>query len=160
MKNRSPIGLFFLATFIPFYAIYWLVTSGREMRALGADVPTAWLLLIPFVSIWWLYKYGAAVEHVTNGKTSAILAFLVMWLLGSVGYAIVQDAFNKVSGAPMGGMAVPMPAGPQPLSPGGYSVPQPSFTPPAPASPVASVTPEVPAVESTAPQPPAAPTSI
>ncbi len=114
MKKRSPIGVFFLC-FIPFYAIYWIVSTGREMRAKGADLPTAWLLIIPFVNIWWLYKYSAAVEHVTNGKSSTILTFILIWLLGSIGYAIVQDSFNKVDGTPMGGITpaptvAPMPS--------------------------------------------------
>lgn len=163
MKNRSPVGTFFLTAFIPFYSIYWVVTTGREMRVLGAELPTAWFIIVPFVNIWWMYKYGAAVEHVTNGKTSAILAFIVMWLLGAIGYAIIQDSFNNVSGAPMGNMAPPTPVGPQPIV--ATPIPIPDVMPPQTGAPAPSMTPldtTIPALppEPIAPQPPANSNSI
>jgi hypothetical protein len=101
MENRSLVTVFLL-TFVTFgiYGIYWHVKTKGEMNARGAEIPTAWLLIVPFVNIWWLWKYCEGVEHVTGGKLSTVTAFLVLWLLGFIGMLIAQDAFNKVQGAP------------------------------------------------------------
>jgi len=96
MKNRSPL-LVFLFSLLTFgiYTIYWFVVTKNELNKQGAHIPTAWLIIIPFVSIWWLWKYSEGVEHATANKMSGVLAFILMWLLGAIGCAIVQDSFNK-----------------------------------------------------------------
>jgi hypothetical protein len=103
MKNRSPIAVFLLP-FVTFgiYSIYWFVVTKGEMNSKGASIPTAWLIIVPIVNIYWMWKWSEGVEHVTDNKMSGILAFILVWLLGSIGSAIVQDSFNKVgeSGAP------------------------------------------------------------
>jgi len=99
MKQRSPIAVLLLP-FITFgiYSWYWAVKTKGEMNALGEKIPTAWIWLIPIVgTIWWYWEYSKGVEHVTKEKISGILAFIVMWLLGPIGQAIIQDAFNKVA---------------------------------------------------------------
>ena len=71
------------------------------MNENGAKIPTAWLIIVPIVNFWWMWKYGEGVEVVTNGKMSGVLAFILMLLLGFIGQAIIQDSFNKVAdGAP------------------------------------------------------------
>ncbi len=97
MKNRNPLAVFFLP-FVTFgiYSLYWAVKTKGEMNQRGATIPTAWLIIVPFVNIWWLWKYSEGVEKVTDGKLSGVLAFILLWLLGSIGAAIVQDSFNKV----------------------------------------------------------------
>lgn len=101
MEKRSLVAVFLL-TFVTlgFYGIYWHVKTKGEMNARGAEIPTAWLLIVPLVNIWWLWKYCEGVEHVTGGKLNTVTAFLVIWLLGFIGMLIAQDAFNKVQGAP------------------------------------------------------------
>lgn len=100
MKNRSPVAVLLLP-FITFgiYSIYWVVSTKIEMNKLGAKIPTAWLIVIPFVNIWWYWKYSEGVEQITNSKMTNILAFILLYLLGFIGQAIVQDSFNKVSPA-------------------------------------------------------------
>jgi len=93
MKKRSPIAVFLLGivTF-GIYSWYWAVKTKGEMNKLGEKVPTAWFWLIPLVgSIYWWWKYSEAVEHVTNTKISWVLALVVLFLLGNIGEAIVQD---------------------------------------------------------------------
>ena len=98
MKQRSPITVFLLGLItIGFYSWYWAVKTKGEMNKLGEKIPTAWIWLIPIVgSIWWYWKYSEGVEHITHQKISGILAFVVLYLLGSIGQAIIQDSFNKV----------------------------------------------------------------
>ena len=108
MKQRNPIAVLLLP-FITFgiYSWYWAVKTKGEMNALGEKIPTAWIWLIPIIgTIWWFWEYSKGVEHVTNEKINSILAFVVMWLLGSIGQAILQDSFNKVS-APVAGNSTP-----------------------------------------------------
>ena len=129
MENRS-LGKVFLLTFITFgiYGIYWEVKTKDEMNARGAAIPTAWLIIVPFVSIWWLWKYAEGVEMVTGNKISGPVAFLMLWLLGIIGMLIVQDAFNKVAQTPIA-------AGPTPPAYPGPTMP----TPPSPQPPVTTV---------------------
>lgn len=96
MKKRNPIAvaLLPLVTF-GIYAIYWEVKTKGEMNALGTDIPTAWLIIVPFVNIWWLWKYCEGVEKVTGGKLNGVLSFVLIFLVGSIGQAIVQDSFNN-----------------------------------------------------------------
>jgi hypothetical protein len=66
----------------------------------GADIPTAWLIIVPIANIYFYWKWCGGVEHVTRGRMSQVVAFLVMWLLSIIGMAIVQDALNKVADQP------------------------------------------------------------
>jgi hypothetical protein len=63
MKNRNP----FLVFLLPFltcgiYPIVWYVSTKEEMNARGAAIPTAWLLIVPFVNVYWMWRYAAGVE--------------------------------------------------------------------------------------------------
>ena len=109
MQQRSPIAVLLLplVTF-GIYSLYWLVKTKGEMVSKGADIPTAWLLIVPIANIWWLWKYGEGVETVTNGKISGVLAFILLWILGTIGHAIIQDSFNKAGNTiPTGGPVPP-----------------------------------------------------
>ena len=97
MSKRSPVAVFFLTIFtLGIYGLVWLVKTKGEMCRFGADIPTAWVLLIPFVSIWWIWKYAGGVEKVTKSAMSQVVAFIVLFILGVIGMAIIQDSFNKV----------------------------------------------------------------
>lgn len=100
MKNRSPVAVLLLP-FVTFgiYSLYWQIVTKIEMNEKGANIPTAWLIIVPIVNIWWLWKYCEGVEQITNSKMSGVLAFLLIFLLGFIGEAIIQDSFNKVSAA-------------------------------------------------------------
>ena len=97
MKQRSPIAVFLLP-FITFgiYSLYWMVKTKGEMNEKGSKIPTAWLIIVPFVNIWWMWKYGEGVEKVTNEKLSGVLAFILLLLLGSIGQAVIQNSFNAI----------------------------------------------------------------
>ena len=75
---------------------------------MGATIPTAWLIIVPFVNIYWLWKYSEGVEKVTNGALTGVLAFVLQFLLGTIGAAILQNEFNK----PVASAAPSVPGGP------------------------------------------------
>lgn len=115
MKNRSPIAVLLLplVTF-GIYSLYWEVKTKGEMNSLGADIPTAWLIIVPLVNIWWMWKYCQGVQHVTGEKLNAALVFVGFLLIGFIMSAIVQDSFNNIGGtataAPVAADSAPTPA--------------------------------------------------
>ncbi|MBN1898722.1 MAG: DUF4234 domain-containing protein [Spirochaetes bacterium] len=97
MKKRSPFAVFFLPIItLGIYGIVWLVKTKEEMKSKGADIPTAWLLIVPIANIVWYVKYAKGVEKVTNGKTTTVAAFLLLLCLSTIGAAIIQSKFNEV----------------------------------------------------------------
>ena len=98
MKQRNPFAVFFIMLFTcGIYHVVWYVKTTHEMRTLGADIPTCWLLLIPIANIYWLVKWCQGVGKVTGGALSAVVAFVLLFFLGAIGAAIIQSKFNKVA---------------------------------------------------------------
>jgi len=98
MQQRSPFLVFFLPLItFGIYGIVWYVKTKNEMNARGAQIPTAWLLIIPIANIYWIYRYSQGVEAVTSGDMSTGVAFILLFLLGIIGMAIIQSRFNSVS---------------------------------------------------------------
>ena len=129
MKNRSPIAVLLLPFItLGIYSIYWQVKTKLEMNEQGTSIPTAWLLIIPFVNWWWLWKYSQGVDQITNGKMSAGISFVLLFFLGFIGQAIIQPSFNQVSSSPA--PAGPAPAAPAPAAPATEEAPK-DNTPPA-----------------------------
>ena len=100
MLNRSPV-MVFIYTVITcgIYAIVWQVKTKDEMVSLGATIPTAWLLIVPFANLYWLWLYWVGVEKVPGGKTSSAVALLLLFLLGPIGMAVIQNSFNDIAKA-------------------------------------------------------------
>jgi multidrug resistance efflux pump len=99
MTQRNPALVFVLSLVtLGIYAIVWYVMTKEEMnRTADAQIPTAWLLIIPFVNIFWIWKFSEGVEKTTNKDTSGGLAFVLLFLLGVIGMAIIQSGLNKVA---------------------------------------------------------------
>ena len=115
MKNRNIVALLLLTivTF-GFYYVYWAASTRGEMNRRGATIPTTWLIIIPFVNIWWLWKHSEGVEHVTNSKISAVVAFLLQFFVGVIGAMVIQNEFNKIGDDTQG--AANEPQQPQPAA--------------------------------------------
>jgi len=98
MTKRSPVAVFFLSLItFGIYVIVWRVKTKGEMNRLGCNIPTAWLMIVPFANIWWLWQYAGGVEKVTKNGMSQVVAFILLFLLSAIGDAIIQDSFNKVN---------------------------------------------------------------
>jgi hypothetical protein len=96
MTQRSPLAVFFLSIItLGIYAIVWFVKTKDEMNLRGAEIPTAWLLVIPIVQLYWIWKFAEGVGEVTKGEMSPGLAFVLMLLLGNIGMAVIQSSLNK-----------------------------------------------------------------
>ena len=98
MQHRNPIMVIFLSLItLGIYDLVWSVRTKNEMNTKGAQLPTAWLSIIPFVSYFWLWKFSEGVEAVTGKRMSAAVAFCLLLFLGIVGMAIIQDKLNQVA---------------------------------------------------------------
>lgn len=98
MQHRDPIMVILLSIItLGIYGLFWYVATKNEMNTKGAQIPTAWLIIIPFVNIWWYWKFCEGVELVTNKGMGVAVAFLLLWLLGTIGAAIIQNELNKVT---------------------------------------------------------------
>lgn len=97
MKNRNPLVVFLLSFLTcGIYSWYWFVDTKNEMNKMGEKIPTIWIWLIPFVGgFWWMWKYSEGVEHVSHNELNIFLTLLALYLLGPIGMAIVQEAFNR-----------------------------------------------------------------
>ena len=101
MNRRSPAAPLLLP-FVTFgiYSLVWFVKTKNEINLVASSkIPTASLIILPIVSYWWLWKLAAGVEE-TSGF-SRFGAFWLMFLLGPIGAAIVQDALNNPVVAPV-----------------------------------------------------------
>lgn len=98
MTRRSVIGVLLL-TCVTFgiYGLYWFWATKEEMNSRGGDIPTAILMVIPLVNIYWMWEYSKGVERVSDSKMTAGVAFLLLFLLGVIGMAIVQVTFNEIA---------------------------------------------------------------
>jgi len=47
------------------YGLVWYVKTKEEMNAKGAEIPSAWLLIVPIANIIWMWKYSVGVEKLT-----------------------------------------------------------------------------------------------
>lgn len=99
IKQRSPIAVLLLSIItFGIYEWYWRVKTKGEINATNSDNPhilTAWIWVIPFGTIWWQWRYSEGAAKAINDKYSNAVVFLLTWLLGPIGDAILQDAFNK-----------------------------------------------------------------
>jgi len=95
-RNIVLVYVFSIIT-LGIYAIYWMVSTKNEMNELGAEIPTAWLLIIPIANLYWTYKYceGFATKVKKDNKT--ILWFLLFIIVGIIMPAIVQSELNKLA---------------------------------------------------------------
>ena len=100
MKHRS-IAAPLLLPLITFgiYGLVWQVKTKNEMNRTGTGIPTAWLLIIPIASIFWLWKYSLGVENFTQRGLGRHAAFWLLFLLAPIGAAIVQSQFNQTIAA-------------------------------------------------------------
>jgi hypothetical protein len=91
------IYLFILAITLTLSIIVliWYVKTKNKLNAKGADIPTVWLIIIPFVGIYWLWKFSEGVELVTDKDMTAITAFLLILFLGPIGLMIIHSKIKK-----------------------------------------------------------------
>ena len=100
MTKRSVVAVLLLSVFtLGIYCIVWCIKTKHEFAKCGyTDVPSGWLLVIGIpvipLGIWWLWKWGGGVDHVTHGKMERVVAFILLFLLFWFGVPIIQHELN------------------------------------------------------------------
>lgn len=85
---------FSLVTF-GIYALIWHVKTKNEMNNCGADIPTAFLIIVPIANLYWIWKWCGGIEYISKEKMTAPVAFLLHAFLPLIGMAILQDTMNR-----------------------------------------------------------------
>ncbi|TFC44707.1 DUF4234 domain-containing protein [Cryobacterium sp. TMT1-21] len=110
MKRRSPAAPLLLP-FVTFgiYALVWFAKTKNEINLVAPSrIPTTWLVILPIISYWWLWKFAVGVQETTGFSRAG--AFWLLLLLGPIGAAIVQDSLNNSVPAPILRAGSPQPA--------------------------------------------------
>ena len=100
MREHNVL-LWFILSFVTFgiAGIVWLVRTKTDMNNLGANIPTAILLIIPIVNLYWFWTWCMGVEKVTNKAIGAPVLLILCILFGPIGIAVGQTYLNKVATA-------------------------------------------------------------
>lgn len=93
-RNFFVVLLLMIVTF-GLYSIYWFVQTKNELVELGADIPTAWLMIVPFVNIYWSWKYCAGVGHIKDDENYGILLFILNMVFMPASIFLIQEELNK-----------------------------------------------------------------
>ena len=98
ITKRNPWAMVGL-TIITFglYMLYWLIVTKIELNEAGAEIPTAWLLIIPFGNLYFYYKFAQAFSQVVlkRGDEHTIEYFLLLLFLPLIGEIVCQIKMNK-----------------------------------------------------------------
>lgn len=98
IKNRNIVSVYLLSIItFGIYGIYWTVQTKEEIKSLGGDIPTCWLLIIPIANIYFLYKYAEAFATKVKKDDNGVLWLIVFWLISIIMPAIVQSELNKLA---------------------------------------------------------------
>lgn len=90
------IIIFSIITF-GIYALVWTVKTKNELNSLGGQIPTAWLLIVPFANLYFAYKYAEAFSLFVKKDNTPILWFLLYLVISPVFMILVQIELNKLA---------------------------------------------------------------
>jgi hypothetical protein len=95
-EKRDLVSMFFL-TIITFgiYKLYWLVKTKEELNKAGADIPTAWLLVIPFANFYFLWRWAEAFAEKVKKDNNSVIYFVILIFLPFISMLILQNYINN-----------------------------------------------------------------
>ena len=98
IKRRNPafVIIFSILTW-GIYSFYWTAETKNEINSLGADIPTAWLLVIPIANLYFWYKYAEGFSMFVKKDNNTIVWFLLYLFLSPIAVIIFQIELNKLA---------------------------------------------------------------
>lgn len=97
IKKRNPaLVIIFSIITLGIYLIYWSVKTKEEMKSLGANIPTAWLIIVPIGNVYFLYRYCDGFSEFVRKDRLGPVWFLVAMTIFPVFPVIVQVELNKL----------------------------------------------------------------
>jgi len=98
IKKRNPVWVIILSIITcGIYLIYWFVQTKEEMKSIGANIPSAWLIIVPIGNLYLFYKYCDGFSEYVKKDKLGIVWFLVAMTVFPVLPVIVQVELNKLS---------------------------------------------------------------
>lgn len=98
VKRRDPVlVVIFSIITVDIYLIYWFVKTKEEIKSLGAQIPTAWLLIVPIGNIYLLYRYCEGFSEYIKKDRMGVIWFLLAVTVFPVFPVIVQVELNKLA---------------------------------------------------------------
>jgi len=98
MRRRSPWGVLALTVASAgAFAIAWLVQTRTDMNRLGARIPSPWWLVTPVGALYFAWCWAEGARAITAARISTTRAFAELCLLGPIGMARLQAAFNALA---------------------------------------------------------------
>jgi len=74
----------------------WAVAKPiEEMKAMGIQLPSDWRYFAPLSCYGWLWKFSKGIEAITEGKMRPRRVFAAVFLLGVIGFVIVQYIIQR-----------------------------------------------------------------
>lgn len=96
MKKRNPFVVFLLVVItVSIYYVVWFDYTARDMKKRGADIPSTWILFIPVLYLWVMWRWSVEANKTTK-KLNPFAIFLIMHFLWLIGPSIMQHYFNSV----------------------------------------------------------------
>jgi hypothetical protein len=78
------------------YRLYWIVSTKEEIKFLSAEIPTAWLLILPIANLYFIYKYCKGFSTYVKRDNNTILWF-ILYVLAGIIMPVVQSELNKIA---------------------------------------------------------------
>ena len=98
IQKRNPVLVAVLSVITGgIYALYWFVKTKDEINSLGANIPTAWMLIIPVLNLYWEYRYTEGYATYVKKDGNAVLWFLLLFFVCPVAMAAFQSELNKLA---------------------------------------------------------------
>ena len=96
IKKRNPI-LALVLSFVTFgiYILYWLITTALSLRKNTEEIPHPILIIVPFVNIYFLWKFFVGVKEITGHDN---ITLFILWIfLSPVSIYLTQKELNKLA---------------------------------------------------------------
>jgi len=100
IKKRNPaLVIIFSIITLGIYLIYWFVQTKEEMKSLGANIPSAWFIIVPIGNIYLLYRYCDGFSEYVKKDKLGVVWFLAFVTVFPVLPVIIQVELNKLATA-------------------------------------------------------------
>lgn len=98
IKKRNPVWVvIFSIITCGIYLIYWFVQTKEEIKSLGAEIPSAWLIIVPIANIYLFYRYCDGFSTFVKKDNLGIVWFLVSVTIPPFLPVVVQVELNKLA---------------------------------------------------------------
>jgi len=99
--SKRNIAMIYILTIVTFgiYGIIWLYYVHKDIQALGGELPSFILALIPIASIYYLYRLALEFAKVVGEEDKGLTYFLIFMLVSIAMPFIVQSKLNKLAEA-------------------------------------------------------------